>query len=66
VSVTYTLLMNELLRRKTASAGKDQMGLAASILCIACKDTGEYKPQKLMASAAGVTEVTISSSMEFN
>ena len=65
MSVTYTLLMNELLRRKTASAGKDQMGLAASIL-YSCKETGEYKPQKLMASGAGVTEVTISSSMEFN
>jgi transcription initiation factor TFIIB len=52
-------MMNELLRRKTASAGKDQMGLAASILYIACKETGEHKPQKVMASAAGVTEVTI-------
>ena len=52
-------MMNELLTRKTASAGKDQMGLAASILYIACKETGERKPQKEMASAAGVTEVTI-------
>ena len=52
-------MMNELLRRKTASGGKDQMGLAASILYIACKETGEHKPQKVMASAAGVTEVTI-------
>jgi transcription initiation factor TFIIB len=52
-------MMNELLRGKTASAGKDQMGLAASILYIACKETGERKPQKVMASAAGVTEVTI-------
>ena len=52
-------MMNELLRRKTASGGKDQMGLAASILYIACKETGERKPQKVMASAAGVSEVTI-------
>ena len=52
-------MMNELLRRKTASAGKDQMGLASAILYIACKETGEHKPQKVMASAAGVTEVTI-------
>jgi transcription initiation factor TFIIB len=52
-------MINALLRRKTASAGKDQMGLAASILYIACKETGERKPQKIMASAAGVTEVTI-------
>jgi transcription initiation factor TFIIB len=54
-------MMNELLRRKTASAGKDQMGLAASILYIACKETGEIKPQKVMAGAAGVTEVTLRS-----
>jgi transcription initiation factor TFIIB len=52
-------MMNALLRRKTATAGKDQMGLAASILYIACEETGERKPQKIMASAAGVTEVTI-------
>jgi transcription initiation factor TFIIB len=38
---------------------KTKMGLAASILYIACKETGEHKPQKVMASAAGVTEVTI-------
>jgi transcription initiation factor TFIIB len=35
------------------------MGLAASILYIACKETGEVKTQKVMANAAGVTEVTI-------
>jgi transcription initiation factor TFIIB len=52
-------MMNELLRRKTLSAGKNQMGLGASILYIACKETGEVKSQKVMANAAGVTEVTI-------
>ena len=52
-------MMNELLTRKTASAGKDQMGLAASILYIACKETGEFKTQKDMAKASGVTKVTI-------
>jgi transcription initiation factor TFIIB len=52
-------MMNELLRRKTLSAGKNQMGLAASILYIACKETGEVKSQKHMANAADVTEVTI-------
>jgi transcription initiation factor TFIIB len=52
-------MMNEVLGRKTPSAGKNQMGLAASILYIACKETGEVKTQKVMANAAGVTEVTI-------
>ena len=53
------IMMNELLRRKTLTSGKDPMGLAASILYIACKETGENKTQKNMAKAAGVTEVTI-------
>jgi transcription initiation factor TFIIB len=53
------IMMDELLRRKTLTAGKDPMGLAASILYIACKETGENKTQKNMAKAAGVTEVTI-------
>ena len=52
-------MMNELLRRKTLSGGKNQMGLAASLLYVACKETGEVKTQKHMAIAAGVTEVTI-------
>jgi transcription initiation factor TFIIB len=52
-------MINELLRRKTLISGKDPMGLAASILYIACKETGEVKTQKNMANAAGVTEVTI-------
>jgi transcription initiation factor TFIIB len=53
------IMMNELLRRKTLTAGKDPMGLAASILYIACKETGENKTQKNLAIASGVTEVTI-------
>jgi transcription initiation factor TFIIB len=52
-------MMSELLRKKTLTAGKDPMGLAASILYIASKETGEIKTQKDMATAAGVTEVTI-------
>jgi transcription initiation factor TFIIB len=35
------------------------MGLAASILYFASQDTGEIKTQRDMASASGVTEVTI-------
>ena len=52
-------IMTELLRKKTPSAGKDPMGLAASILYIASKETGESKTQIEMARASGVTEVTI-------
>ena len=50
--------MNEVIIKRI-SAGKDPMGLAASILYIACKKTGENKTQVDMARAAGVTEVTI-------
>ena len=52
-------MMSELLRKKILTAGKDPMGLAASILYIASKETGEIKTQDDMARAAGVTQVTI-------
>jgi transcription initiation factor TFIIB len=52
-------MMSELLRKRTLTAGKDPMGLAASILYIASKETGDTKTQKDMAIAADVTEVTI-------
>jgi len=41
------------------SAGKDPMGLAASILYLSCLNTGEHKTQLYISSAAGVTEVTV-------
>jgi len=41
------------------SAGKDPMGLAASVLYIACLNTGESRTQTDIADAAGVTEVTV-------
>ena len=41
------------------SAGKDQMGLAAAALYVACVTNGESKTQRDVAEAAGVTEVTI-------
>jgi transcription initiation factor TFIIB len=52
-------MMSELLRKKILTAGKDPMGLAASVLYIASKETGDTKTQKDMAIAADVTEVTI-------
>lgn len=41
------------------SAGKDPMGLAASVLYIASLNTGENRTQSDIADAAGVTEVTV-------
>jgi len=41
------------------TAGKDPMGLAAAALYIACVLTDEKRTQKMIADAAGVTEVTI-------
>jgi transcription initiation factor TFIIB len=41
------------------AAGKDPMGLAASVLYIACTSSGEPKSQATIASAAGVSEVTL-------
>jgi transcription initiation factor TFIIB len=41
------------------SAGKGPMGIAATVLYIACLQAGEVKTQKELSIAAGVTEVTI-------
>jgi transcription initiation factor TFIIB len=41
------------------TAGKDPMGLAAAALYIACVLNQEKRTQKMIADAAGVTEVTI-------
>jgi transcription initiation factor TFIIB len=41
------------------SAGKDPMGLAASVLYMSCLATGEDRTQTEIADAAGVTEVTV-------
>jgi len=52
----------EILReaeRLKETAGKDPMGLAAAALYIACVMNGEKRTQKMIADAAGVTEVTI-------
>ncbi len=41
------------------SAGKGPMGIAATVLYIACLQGGEIRTQKELSIAAGVTEVTI-------
>jgi transcription initiation factor TFIIB len=51
-------LMDELVK-KEVPAGKHPMSLAATILFVACRKTGEYRTQVDIAKAAGVTEVTI-------
>jgi len=52
----------EILRKAEkmkTTAGKDPMGLAAAALYIACVLNREKRTQKMIADAAGVTEVTI-------
>jgi transcription initiation factor TFIIB len=41
------------------SAGKDPMGLAATVLYISCIKTGENISQKNISHAAGITDVTL-------
>jgi transcription initiation factor TFIIB len=45
--------------QKEISAGKDPMGLAATVIYMSCLGTGENKTQIDIAKAACVTEVTI-------
>jgi transcription initiation factor TFIIB len=51
-------IMN-IVTKKEFSAGKDPMGMAASILYLASLKNGENITQKYIANAAGVTEVTV-------
>ena len=51
-------LMNDLVKNGI-SAGKDPMGLAATVLYASCIKTGEQKTKVELASAAQTTEVTI-------
>ncbi len=54
----HTMSGGEAQRLRT-TAGKDPMGLAAAALYIACVMCDEKRTQKMIADAAGVTEVTI-------
>ena len=45
--------------KKEISAGKDPMGLAATVLYLSCLRTGEETTQTQIAHASGVTEVTV-------
>jgi transcription initiation factor TFIIB len=47
------------ITEKEISAGKDPMGLAATVIYMSCLETGENKTQIDIAKAAGVTEVTV-------
>lgn len=51
-------ILREATKLRT-TAGKDPMGLAAAALYIACVMNDEKRTQKMIADAAGVTEVTI-------
>jgi transcription initiation factor TFIIB len=47
------------LTNKEISAGKNPMGLAATVLYMSCIKTGEHRTQKEVAQAAGITDVTL-------
>jgi len=47
------------LTKKEISAGKNPMGLAATVLYVSSLKTGENKTQTDIADAAGITEVTL-------
>ena len=51
-------IMKDIIK-KEIPAGKDPMGIAATVLYIACLYTGEKRTRTDIAQAAGVTEVTL-------
>ena len=50
-------IMKDVTNREI-SAGKNPMGLAATVVYISCIKTGENVTQKNIAQAAGITDVT--------
>ena len=59
VTKRYAVKILEEARKKDEVAGKDPMGLAAASIYLACIKCGEDITQRVIAEAAGVTEVTI-------
>src|SRR5918995_5272296 len=55
----HALSMMEEVINKKITAGKEPMGLAATVLYVSSIKTDEKIPQKDIAAASGVTEVTI-------
>ena len=51
-------IMDDVTKREI-SAGKDPMGLAATVLYMSCIRTGENVTQRDIAQAAGITDVTL-------
>jgi transcription initiation factor TFIIB len=52
-------MMNDDITKSQISAGKNPLGLAASILYLSCLMNNDNRNQTVFAQAAGVTEVTI-------
>ena len=51
-------IMKDVTNREI-SAGKNPMGLAATVVYISCMKTGEDITQRDIAQAAGITDVTL-------
>jgi len=53
INIMNTVIENEI------SAGKDPMGLAATVIYASCIKTGEIKTQKQLADAADISDMTL-------
>jgi transcription initiation factor TFIIB len=47
------------LKKKEVTAGKDPMGMAATVVYMVCSSTGETRTQTDIARIAGITEMTL-------
>ncbi|MCH8860635.1 MAG: transcription initiation factor IIB [Thaumarchaeota archaeon] len=55
----YAIKVLKEVQEREESAGKDPMGLAAAALYLSCVQNGVSVTQRVLAEAAGITEVTI-------
>jgi transcription initiation factor TFIIB len=54
----YIEIMNH-LKKNEVTAGKDPMGMAATVVYMVCSSTGETRTQTDIARVAGITEMTL-------
>jgi transcription initiation factor TFIIB len=55
----HAINLMDIVIENEISAGKDPMGLAATVIYVSCIETGEIKTQKQLADAADISDMTL-------
>jgi transcription initiation factor TFIIB len=55
----HAINLMDIVIENEISAGKDPMGLAATVIYLSCRETGEIKTKKQLADAADISDMTL-------